>query len=163
MQVDANTNKGSSRHTVAETEVNHITILSQSLCLGTAASGDPVARCSCWQPHRIYTDYWATAGRPLRRAKMAAPLPRAAKPGEILTSGVYWQYKCLHTNMAEHIFGSTRRHLRSNQKFSTCTFADITQHYVHDCFIANLHTQMLFGFLEMPLTNLDICLSAVLS
>lgn len=65
--------------------------------------------------------------------------------------------------MAEHIFGSTRRHLRSKQKFCTFTFTDRTQHYVDDCLIANLPTQMLFGFLEMPLTNLDICLSAVLS
>lgn len=30
-----------------------------------SASGDPVARCSCCQPHRIYTDYWATAGHPV--------------------------------------------------------------------------------------------------
>ena len=45
-----------------------------------AASRDPVARCSCCQPHRIYTDYWATAACPVAlaapfRANMAVQLP----------------------------------------------------------------------------------------
>lgn len=34
-----------------------------------AASRDPVARCSCCQPHRIYTDYWATAERPVEQSQ----------------------------------------------------------------------------------------------
>lgn len=42
-----------------------------TLCIriGMAAGRDPVARCSCCQPHRIYTDYWATAERPVEQSQ----------------------------------------------------------------------------------------------
>lgn len=51
--------------------------LNSDVLKNMAASRDPVARCSCCQPHRIYTDYWATAGRPAAPtgAKMVAQLP----------------------------------------------------------------------------------------